>query len=148
MGDRTNVTLTILTTHVNAAEKIIDDYKQKYNCDLTTEYEFTEINYGTLEFIDSLIEAGIPFISRWADGDEYGSGKSICRFDDKGEIQLIETHDADKNPDIAMLMAIIDKPIELRQYIVNHSINVTNLPWDNQETNSKIYLTKQLIAGK
>ena len=49
------------------------------------------------------------------------------------------------NPDIEQLMKLIDKPEELRQFIVNHQEEHATLPWENQEENGKIFLTRKLI---
>jgi hypothetical protein len=149
MGDRTNVRLTILLAHFDKAKDIIDRDLEDSIIEGNLVYtEYNEINYGNLNFIDELRQAGVPYNSRWEDGNDYAAGEEICRFNDQGEIEIIEIYDDNKNPNLDTLIKYIDNPIQLREYILNHKINITTLPWDNQEAYSKIYLTKQLIAGK
>jgi hypothetical protein len=148
MGDRTKVVLTMPTVHVTTAKKLLKDSDYEINLGQLTEIEFSEVNWGTLPFLSELRKAGIPYNSHWDNGCEYTAGEEMCRFTSEGEIELLEVYDESKNPDLDTLIGYIDNPNLLRSYILNYKDSVSSLPWDNQEAYSKIYLTKQLIAGK
>jgi hypothetical protein len=147
MGDRTTVYLDVLVSQADAAKKLFiygpsDEYS---NGDQFIEFEFTEINNGTLDFLDELQEAGIAYDSSWSPGHEYGAGTTFCRFTADGQAIKFDRYDSEAHPDLSCLMTRIDDPKALREFILEHHNNVTPLPWDNQEEYGKLYRTKQLI---
>ena len=149
MGDRAQVALTILTVDRERAENLFDGDEPSYVEDepesMHVIFTFDEVNYGTLDFLEELEEAGIPFDSRWEGGDEYGPGFHACRFAASGEAIRYEVSDEDRNPDLNTLMAHIDDHNKLKEYILAHGKSVTPLPWADQEANAKIYRVKKLI---
>lgn len=146
--DTSNVVLTVLTSQKQAAEALFDspgDDVWEGTNPPTTEYQFYDVAEGNLYFLPALVAAGISYESAWESGQEYGAGTEILRFTKEGEAVGKTNYVYDLNPDIGQLMELIDKPEELRQFIVNHQEEHATLPWENQEENGKIFLTRKLI---
>ena len=161
MGDRTSVTLTVPTIYKDAAMAVFaaneaspeDSFENGGGVNAQNPHNlhcfcFYEVNYGTLQFLDDLMKAGIPFDSDWGSGSEYGPGCETCRFTDEGEAIRKEVSDDSKNPDLKSLMDIIDDHAALKRVIEARYEEVTSLPWDNQIENSKRYRLKQLIKSQ
>lgn len=150
MGDRTSVTLTVLTSCVTPIlTKLLEGHYGHITCGNYAEFstfEFYEVNHGDLPFLDELQQKGIAYDSDWDSGDEYGSGTQSCRFTSEGVAVIKSIYDDELDPPISMLLKYIDAPEQLRQYILNHRETHTALPWDNQESNGKTYQTIQLIT--
>jgi len=147
MGDRTTVYLDVLASQADAARELFD-YETSYeylNGEKFMEFQFDEINQGTLDFLDKLQEAGIAFDSSWASGNEYEAGTTFCRFTADGQVIKFDRYDSEAHPDLSCLMKRIDDPKALREYILEHHNKVTPLPWDNQEEYGKLYRARQLI---
>lgn len=147
MGDRTDVTLTVLTAQTEAVGVIGPGWSDKFVDGQCTSFEYNEVNYGELEFLDALEKAGIAYDSDWEAGDEFPKGRKSCRFTAEGASEVKEVYDTYRNPNIQALMARIDDFADLRQYILHHNKRVTSLPWDNQEEYGKRYRVKQLISA-
>ena len=155
MGDRTDVTLTVLETDREATINIIKSTKQWRSSNYIGNagnisfcyFDFEEVNYGDLPFLPLLIQAGIPFDSSWGHGSEYDPGTTSCRFLDNGHAQVKDNIPSDPSIAITALLARIDKPAELVQYIRDKEDEFTVLPWDNQEENKKTYRTLRLLGG-
>jgi hypothetical protein len=147
MGDRTSVFLDVLIPQADAAKELFEfEPDSAYqNGEQFIEFQFDEINHGTLDFLPKLREAGIAFDSSWAAGSEYGPGTTFCRFTPDGEVIQFDRYDSELNPDMNCLMRLIDNPVALRNAILEHHKETTPLPWDNQEEYGKLYRTKQLI---
>ena len=147
MGDRTSVTLTVLTAHADRTREIIGDVvdSSKLPCN-RTEFYFDEVTYGNLNFLDALQEAGIPYESAWSRGDEYGEGAQYCWFTPEGAGLVKEVYDSGRNPELTLLLEFIDQPEKLKQVILEHVEKVSAPSWDNQEEYAKIYMTRKLIA--
>lgn len=148
MGDRTTVTLTVLKAQADAA-KVFFEYEadEEYEADKFSAFTFYEVNYGNLDFIAKLVAAGIAFNSKWDSGSEYGPGTYYSRYTSEGEHKIWEIADSSINPSIDSLVLLLDRPIELHQFIVDHVENTTPLSWDNQLEYGKLFRTIQLIAG-
>lgn len=147
MGDRTTVYLDVLASQADAAKELFDYEPEdaRQNGDQFVEFEFHEVNYGTLDFLSELEKAGIAYDSSWSKGDEYEAGTVFCRFTADGEIIRLDRYETDINPSMGCLMKLIDDPDALREFILQHQRETTPLPWDNQEEYGKLYRTKQLI---
>jgi hypothetical protein len=148
MGDRTIVYLDVLASQADAARELFsyEPEDERENGDKFIEFEFNEINYGTLDFLEDLQRAGIAFDSNWSSGDEYGPGTMFCRFTPEGNTICFDRYDSDINPDINCLMRLIDDPEALRKVILDHHKATTPLPWDNQEEYGKLFRAKMLIS--
>jgi hypothetical protein len=150
MGDRTSVTLTVLTSQKGEAERIAlqHDYEAEHvsSSENLTFFSYYEVNYGELHFLSDLTNAGIAFDSDWDHGSEYGSGREFMRFTPEGEAKGFSYSDEYHNPDLNRCMALLDEPEALKAYILDHHSKVTPLPWDNQEQYGKIFRTKNLIT--
>ena len=146
MSDGTTVTLFVLQSQLAAAQEQFDDKPGESTClGELTELMFYDVNYGNLPFLGKLQKAGIAYDSCWNSGDEYGAGVENVRFTATGDVIGRTVYDSERNPNLDTLMGLIDKPDELRQYILDHKTATEDLSWDNQEEYSKIYLANQLI---
>ena len=164
MGDRTHVALTLFETDYDKVKNLswfdAPDSQQPMGTSLATAFkkrsmtenpnrhitlEYEEVNYGDLDFLYCLKDNGIPYDSRWSDGDNYGAGTAYLRFTPKGEAIEITVPDGQENPPLPKLMDLISDPQALVDYIVEFHDSVTPLPWDNQQEYAKLYLTMQLL---
>lgn len=159
MGDRTNVTLTILASQAKEAGKIMG-YLPEKSSGVLTEFFFDEVNYGELDELPLLQGAGIAYDSDWGSGGEYREGCQSCRFSPEGEMEITEVYAGEENVSIDKLMTIIEKNDpdseeaadhsalyqELETLILDHHAKVTPRSWENQEEYGKIYRTRQLIS--
>jgi hypothetical protein len=151
MGDRTTVTLTVLTAHADRAGEIFDEDNLSEEASesqdgLLTHFVFYEVNRGNLDFLDELTAAGISYDSRWEDGSEFSAGVESMRFTPDGGSEMKEVYDTHLNPNIEKLIELIDDHKALRGYILAHIEHVTALDWDKQEEYSKLFRAKQLIS--
>lgn len=146
MGDRTSVRLTVLTSQLAAAQKHFNTEANESDTHTEfTELTFYDVNYGNLPFLADLLKAGVAYDSYWSSGGDFGPGTESLRFNDKGEPYTSTLYDEGINPNLSDLMARIDKPDELRAFLLQHQEDVADRPWDNQEEYGKIYLATQLI---
>ena len=147
MGDRSYVTLSVLTSQAELARTLIEDFNDEitFDNDRCTYFTFEEVNYGELKFLDALQAAGIAYLSEWEGGNEYGAGCTSCRFTAEGEAIIKSFDDSEINPELYTLMELIDQPEQLRTYILAHKELRTILPWDNQEEYGKLYQATMLI---
>ena len=149
MGDRTSVTLTVLRSQAAKAQELFsEDYASDEDVSgdlLLYSWEFEDVNYGELQFLDLLEAAGIAYDSDWSNGSEYESGCASCRFTPEGK--AIEKHlygDNDNLP-LYVLKQLMDDPVALRQRIVDLIEEHTVLSWDDQETYGARYRMRQLL---
>lgn len=146
MGDRTTVTLTILESQQDEALKHFGSVADEAWLDEPLAYhQFHEVNYGTLDFLDKLKAAGIAYESEWDRGSEYGPGVKSVRFTSDGDVVEKEIYNSECSIDVHDLMALLDKPEELKDLITSTHQAVSVLPWENQEKYGKLYRAKQLI---
>ncbi len=147
MGDRTSVTLRILHSQSEEAESLFDEEPGHLDesDDQYVEYYFDEVNYGNLDFLKELRDAGIAFDSEWDSGGDYTAGTHSCRFTESGE--LIEKHIYDENlcPPLYELLRLIDDYPALKKFIEDFNDSVSTLDWDNQEEYGKKYLVMKLL---
>lgn len=148
MGDRTYVTLTVLKSQEKEAMSLFCyDPDEDWFEDQFSYFGFAEVNYGTLSFLSDLQAAGIAYDSRWEQGGDYEPGSESLRFSSSGEAIVKAFNDSAKNPDLSALVGLIDKPEDLKKYILKHHEEVSCLPWENQEEYGKLYRAKQLISS-
>lgn len=146
MGDRTTVTLSFLESQQDEALKHFDSVADEAWCDEPFAYHrFEEVNYGTLDFLDKLKTAGIAYESEWDQGCNYGPGVKSVRFTADGQVVQKEVYNSECSIDVHDLMALLDKPEELKDLITSTHQAVSVLSWKNQEEYGKLYRTKQLI---
>lgn len=148
MSDRCYVVLTIPTACKDRALSIIGGgYGSIDEGTAFCHYNFEEVNYGELRFLDKLRDAGIPYTSAWERGSEYAPGEETCRYTSNGEMIVKELYEGCDAPTLEPLLERIDDPYKLREYILNHKEKVAVLPWDNQVEYGKLYATKRLISN-
>lgn len=154
MGDRTYVELTVLNKHAVAAQKLFNFPAQNDECTdgVTTVFGFEEVNYGTLDFLDKLRDAGIPYNSRWSSGDGYEAGTQYSRYTSEGQIQTFELNDTEETSvDLNKLLEVIQRHgttvNSIRAWVTYHQQAITPLPWEGQLDNVKKFLTLKLIGA-
>jgi hypothetical protein len=150
MGDRTYCELKVRTQDVKKALDILGHAKRSHvvtHNDEIAVFGFEEVNYGSLdeEIRDALVQAGIPFNWSWGTGADYGAGETYCRFTEDGAVRCIDLFEHDINPNVNELLALIDEPIKLREYVLDFVAARTPLSWESQEENSKRYRMLRLI---
>lgn len=147
MGDRTTVTLSVLESQEDKAREYFEFEDNEAWLDEPLSYhQFDEINHGELDFLHKLKAAGIAYESRWDRGYEYGPGVKSLRFTPDGNVVEKEIYDSECAIDLKSLMPLLDKPEELREYILTRHQEVSTLSWENQEEYGKLYRAKQLIS--
>lgn len=124
--------------------EVSEEYKNSEELTLRT-FIFYDVNYGELDGLDKLMEAGIPFNSHWEDGCTYTAGTTYCRFTQDGFIQELSVYDNNQNPDLNKLMELLNDNEALVKYIKDFHRNTIPLSWSTQLENRKVYLTKKLI---
>jgi hypothetical protein len=149
MGDRTTVILSVLTEHAEEAQKIFKDDppQESWTAGRLTRFVFHEVNYGELDFLEHLTAAGIAYDSEWGDGSEYGPGCKSCRFTPEGKAIIKALYNSDENPEINLLLPVLDDHEKLRLTILEHIKSREVMPWDNQIEYGKIYQAAQLISN-
>ena len=153
MGDRTLVQLTILKNQSEQAKSFFTHPPDEEDTSCGSGeiehsfFTFYEVNYGELDFLELLHEAGIAYDSSWNAGGEYGPGTSSARYTPEGDLILKHISDEQINPDLGTLMTLIDDPLGLRNFILTHKDRLTALPWDDQIKYGKLYLTRKLIGA-
>ena len=162
MGDRTDVKLVVPALCQSAVVQILRDADEEvFHGDFDRsipgteliEYYFDSVNYGELDFLDALQDAGIPFDSIWGNGDEYTSGKDSCRFDAADRPLRLSCYDDQINPDLEALMGILSMRTDrdtilnsLSLFIHNHARKVKPLSWDSQKEYIRMWATRRLIG--
>lgn len=146
MGDRTTVTLSFLESQQDEALKHFDfEADEAWRDEPFVYHQFEEVNYGTLDFLDKLKASGIAYESEWDRGSEYGPGVKSVRFTADGDVVEKEVYQSECSIDVRDLMALLDKPEELKALITTTHKAVSLLSWENQEEYGKLYRAKQLI---
>ena len=158
MGDRTYVELTIQKENEEETLAIAesDGWNTKYLDKKPTKnlirIGFDEVNYGELNFLSKLENAGIAYTSSWGDGDEYVSGEQHGRYNKNGELKKLEVYNDDYKICPVKLNEIICKRCSdgLKVYLIKdllkqHKNETIPLPWDDQLQYAKIFKTKQLL---
>lgn len=149
MGDRTTVTLTVPTEHAGMVEELLkderlDDGVHDEKSGLTC-YTLYEVNYGEINGLDLLQDAGIAYNSAWEAGDCYGPGCASLRFLEDGTAVIKEIYDSCHSIQINDLMLHIDDFELLRQMIRKQYDYLQVFPWTNQVEYGKRYLARKLI---
>jgi hypothetical protein len=145
MGDRTSVTLYFPRELAKEAAAIADHPDAPEEDGDTACIQFSEVNYGNLDFLHKLRDAGIAYESQWSKGFEYGAGSTYGWFTPEGEFLSKDVYEADLNPPMNTLLIFIGTPVKLREYILEYKEKVAAPPWVNQVEYGKIYRTRKLI---
>lgn len=146
MGDRTDVTLSFLESQQKEAVKHFDFAASDTWLDEPIAYfRFEDVNYGELDFLYKLKAAGIAYESEWNRGSEYGPGVQSVRFTADGDVIEKSVYNDECCINVHDLMALLDKPEEVKELITITHQAVSVLSWVNQEQYGKIYQAKQLI---
>lgn len=150
MGDWSYTSLQVSIVDKNRTAAILGD--DASDIENTNDEDFVtfgfESNYCRLSYHDKLVAAGIPYVFSWSGNGECTEGESYSRYTKTGEHTLVELWYRDENPSMAEIFPLLDKPEELRTFILTHKTNTTPLPWDNQTEYAKLFRTQQLIAPK
>ena len=155
MGDRTHVTLTVLTEHVIHAKAMLEpqdgEPSEEYDDGVTTVLCFEEVNYGTLEALGQFQAAGIPYSSQWGSGGDYTEGEEHLRFTAEGTaVSTTSSKDWPYDTLVRLKEASRDcSTFDEMAQLLDQAIEAQCTPgWENQEENAKRYLAVQLITPK
>lgn len=155
MFDRTYVTLYILKEHLVRVREILECHGVLHDAlfhnmgvsPITAAFEFEDVNYGDLPFLDELQQEGIAYISYWEAGDKYGASKQVLRFTPEGEAIVKKLYDSEENPPLYELMEHLNNPDKLIKFIKDHHSTRQILPWDNQVEYGKKYRLMRTIGA-
>ena len=149
MGDRTTVYLTVMQCDKERVQQFFefDPEHDDDNCDGNWYFKFSGVNWGILQFLYELEEAGIPYDSQWDSGGEYGSGMTVCRFTSDGERTVKEWEDKELGISTHTLLPLLNDLPKLRTLILEHHAGVTALPWENQEQYAKLFRARRLVGA-
>ncbi len=148
MDDRTTVNLYVHKSQAEKAESLFAETPDDgfILVDLVC-FCFDEVNYGNLHFLNDLRDAGIAYNSSWEAGHEFTAGTAYCRFSAEGDCIEKEVHDDGINPDLELLLERIDKPADLRNFILAHKESKSVPELDEYQVEyGKIYQMKKLIS--
>lgn len=148
--DSSTVTLTMLASQRDAAEALFEyqSAEDSEGVDGQWVHIFYEVPIGEPPFLKALRAAGIAFDNSWSAGNEYSEGTISCRFTPQGECILKEIYDNCINPPMNHLLDLIDKPVQLRAFILNHKEEMSVLDLDeNQVEYGKLFRMHQLIGS-
>ena len=158
MGDRTTVTITVLTTQAEQAKALIKPYEglpseegDGDNAENTTYLVYEEVNYGVIDALDEFQALGIPVTSQWGSGSDYTEGEGHLRFTPEGT--AVNTASSKDWPYITLVhlkeasrdCSTFDEMVQLLDQAI---ADVGSPSWENQEENAKRYLAVQLITPK
>ena len=156
MSDRTTVDLYVLKIHEEFVRELYanyDPYEELFfnpNKEIIAQFSFGDINYGELHDLEILEDKGIPYTVDWGNGDEYSRGSSSLRFDDNGN-KIKDSYFIEELSIPYLELAKIlksNKPLTVIKEKVDEMQRISNpLPWEDQEENAKIYLTRKLIGA-
>lgn len=156
MGDRTTVTLMVLSAHKEKAISLIykkdgdfpDDEGDNSDISWLT---YFEVNYGTLKGLSQFKTEGIPYTVEWEAGEEYSAGGESLRFTPKGTAVMNST--CKEWPENVIQECITEiqeaaasgskTALEILEEKLNHHCIPS---WENQEALAKHYLATQLIT--
>lgn len=156
MSDSTSVDLYVLKIHEEYIRELYANYNPyeghffNPNDDLVTQFSFDEVNYGELYDLDILEEKGISYTVDWGTGYEVSQGSTSLRFDDEGNKVKSTYYEEELSIHYLELVKILksNKPLTTIKERVNEMQRIsTPLPWEDQEENSKIYLTRKLLGA-
>lgn len=138
MGDRVSVVLTVPSSELERAFKIVGDAMSKpengsfEDGDLTELY-YGEVNWGELDFEQVLINNNIPFSTSWRPGYEFGAGGRHFRVLADGETAFKEIYESDSAIEIDDLKKVAEKGMDaVNALIAEKEAEIEVMPWDEQ----------------
>lgn len=156
MSDSTIVDLYVLKLHEEFIRELyanrdpFEDHFFNPNDDLVTQFTFDDVNFGELDDLDILEEQGIPYTVDWGNGDEYSRGSSSLRFDDNGN-KISTTYYVEELSipclELVKILKSADPLTTIKERVNEMQRISTPLPWEDQDQNSKIYLTRKLLGA-
>lgn len=156
MSDSTTVDLYVLKIHKEFVRELYSDcnpFEEQFfnpNKELVAQFSFDEVKYGELPDLDTLEGQGIPYTVDWGMVDEYSPGSRSLRFDSKGNKIKSSFYEEELSIPYLELVNILrcSDPLTIIKDKVDEMQSIsTPLPWEDQEQNSKLYLTRKLIVA-
>lgn len=153
MGDRSTVHLHILTKQLEQVQEILIRTKagmpeEEVEDGFLTVLTFYEVNYGNLDFLRFLKEAGIAYESEWESGSEFEAGTDHCKFSPEGDLVNRDIYDSWLSIPVDVLMLHIDDYEGLKCVILNQQKKIEVPPLDEDQIQyGKLYLAKKLIGA-
>mgnify|MGYP006369596855 FL=1 len=155
MGDRTGVTVTVLTAHPAQVKDLIakteGDPCEEFEGDIsegTTDLFYGEVSYGEIDALAQFQALGIPYTSEWGSGGDYTEGEEHLRFTAEGTAIVTGTS---KDWPINTLCTFKDackdcSTLDGFMQLLDQAVEQASAPsWEHQLEHSKLYLTHQLI---
>lgn len=113
-------------------------------------YYFEEVKWGELDFLDSVIDNGIPF-TFYADQLDNDFRNIHVRFTEGGSCILQDNLKSDLMLDVEYIVSMTlntsdeEKLTFLNSVLNEYKDKVITLPWDNQIEYGKLYMARKLI---
>lgn len=150
MGDRTDVTLTVLKQHVEEAIDLIEPEKGQpsYLDDQdedTVTLTYEQVNYGTIKALVQFSRMGIPYSFQWGSGGTYDEGEEHLRFlKDGTPTHLTFSKDWPENTLLECLEAVMGQadPEQAIRSLLNQNQEPS---WDHQLEHSNMARATNLI---
>lgn len=152
MDDRVWVSVSVLNEHVDKAKELIaeteGDPSEEIRGDVFTELDYYEVNYGTIDALDTFKDHGIPYSMNSGAGYEFTEESKDLRFTAEGTVVHTREYKEWPSTILYQLQNALKEVGTLAGAL--HIIQETKdaciaSNWDNQLEYSKLYLATQLI---
>lgn len=138
MGDRVSVVLTVPSSELERAFKVVGDAMSNpengsfVDGDLTELY-YGEVNWGELEFENVLIDNKIPFSTAWEAGCGFGAGGHHFRVSADGGVTFKEVYESENAIEIDDLKKVAANGIDaVNEFIADKEAEIEVMSWDEQ----------------
>lgn len=153
MGDRVSTSLTVLREHEDTAVSLIEPEQGKpddrWEDHITVCLTYYEVNYGTVESLVKLRQAGIPYSFAWDAGSEFTEGEEHLRFTPEGEACMSTESQLWPSGVISECITLVNQAESLeagKAALQAKLAALTPMPWDNQAEYGRLYQARQLIS--
>ena len=150
MGDRTNVSLTVLKQHVKETITLIEPeegepLEQDSFDEETVTITYEGVNYGTIDVLQKFARIGIPYSCQSGSGSDYDEAEEHLRFlEDGTPVCVTFSKEWPENTILECLEAIKDHtdPVAALQELLNQNQEPS---WENQLAYSNVARALNLI---
>ena len=158
MGDRTTVTLTVREKdyirakkegfNFEAEEEDIEEASASGDKISLAHLVYHEVNYGELDFLNTLQEMLIPYDTAWEAGCEYDRGSGHLRFNEDGSTCYAEYYGDDlQNVAIADVISAFEDD-RMAEFIEECKRQRFVMSWEVQEPIIEALLAKRADASR
>lgn len=143
------VNLTVLKEHADIVEEIAESHsgvEYIHDNQVHEVFGFTEVASGELDFLDELIEKGIPFDNHWEACEDFEEGTIHVRFSPQGELIKKELYTSDYSIPVDTLIHSRENHDNLKSIIDAAAENLLVLPLDSKQIEyGKLYQVARLV---